>query len=340
MVEVMIAVLLLSVFSIAAVMAITGGTAASSDNRARITAAGLAQRELDYSGEVIASGSNGANLLRDPVLYPPVNPNLPASMDTGDANYAFGVDGQRYKVERSVTTYVTQVNSPCDSGSGATQTAEGTVVTVTVSWEGASAATRPHVASKVFPPHPNAVSGLTTGQSQIAVVVKGDDQNGTGPRQGVVVEVSGPQVLSPREVTNINGCAVFKVVPGSSAGSLYTVTLIGYQGGGSYVFTNGQVQPHIDVTVLPDETKLVPFNGYSQAGSITVRVLNAPISVQIVDLRPQDPNAGGPRSAYLVGGAALFGDLPPGYYSIEIGGVSKGTANVAPGLNPPVDVTL
>ncbi|MDR2567395.1 MAG: hypothetical protein LBC97_15300 [Bifidobacteriaceae bacterium] len=340
MVEVMVSVILIAVFSIAVMTAITSGTAASADNRARITAAGLAQRELDYAAERITGSPNGANQLLDPAVNPAVNPNLPASMDTGHAVYAFGVDGQRYKVVRTASTYITEVNSPCDPSGSATQTAKGTLVTVTVSWEGASAGTRPHVASKVFPPHRNAPSALSPGQSQISVFVKGEDHSGAGPIQGVQVEVTGPQVLTGPQITNAAGCAVFTVVPASPTGSDYTVTLLGYQGGSSFVYPNGQVNPSQPAPVQPGANTSVKFEDYNEAASLTVVVPNAPESVQFVQARPLFALGGTARQASLVGGVATFTGLAPGDYSIDIGGVSKATVTLVPGPNPSKEVSL
>ncbi|MDR1295748.1 MAG: hypothetical protein LBK59_12500 [Bifidobacteriaceae bacterium] len=125
------------------------------------------------------------------------NPNQTAVVSgagTGaTAEYGFSMDGQRYRVEREASVYDNNVKSACAGADVADQSAQGTLVTVTVTWEGMSAATKPHVASKAFPPHPDAAGGLAADKAQLVVKVTGDAGAGTGPRQGITVNVSRPR---------------------------------------------------------------------------------------------------------------------------------------------------
>jgi type II secretory pathway pseudopilin PulG len=342
MVEVMISVVLLSVFSLAAMLVVTSGTATSADNRARVTASGLAQRELDYASEVITSSPDGAKLLLIPSTV--VNAHVPPDMANPDitSDYGFIVDGQFYRVVREAVPYPIGVNSLCTNpgaagGSGALQ-AYGTLVTVTVTWDGMSTATGPHVASKVFPPQRGAATGLDPGQSELVVAVEGRDKAGpAGPVQGVKVLVTGPNVITPEQSTNIGGCAVFLVKP-DTAGSDYTVELRGYQGGSAYVWKDNQVSPVEKATVLPDESVQFVFNDYSRAARLTLIMSGAPEGL-IIDAVPLDP-AGVTKSAFVAGGQAQFTGLAPGEYNIVVGLTLKATITLSPGAHVVEPVTL
>ncbi|MDR1441780.1 MAG: hypothetical protein LBJ02_05235 [Bifidobacteriaceae bacterium] len=329
----MISVVLLSVFSVAATAAIAGGTATSADNRARVGAAGLAQRELDYAAQAIISSPDGARELIS--QGETENPNVPpelrvASTGGPDPKFAIQMDGQRYRVVRVAAPYGSGGQPQCGGADSAPGTAQGTLVTVTVTWEGMSAAARPHVASKVFPPQPNAAVGLDAGQAQLVVSVNGRDAAGAGPRQGIRVFLSGPGVLTPTLTTNAFGCAVFIVKP-DPAGSQYTAKLLGYGGTGTFLSADGQIEPVSPaITIEPGDSLAHAFLGYSLAARLYLTVANAPASVQVVQLRPLF-EGGVTQTEQLHGAAADFRDIVPGSYSVDIGGTSRGTVDLAPG---------
>jgi type II secretory pathway pseudopilin PulG len=343
MVEVMISVVLLSVFSVAAMLVVTSGTAASADNRARITAAGLAQRELDLVSQVITGSPNGAQLVVGEGEV--TNPNLvdelsatPGGIPTSD--FPFALDGQKYKIVRNAAAYDTAVKSPCSDGSGV-EAAQGVQVTVTVAWEGMGAGTSPHVVSKVFPPGRRASAGIPAGQAQIVVRIQGSAQGADyGPRPSIRVEVTGPDVLTPSVNTNSVGCAVISVVP-APAGSSYTVTLGGYQGG-SAAFVNpaGNPSPSQNVGAKPDQRVQVQIENYSEVATLKVNVINATEAVQMVWARPWSPEGGGDSAAALVNGVATFAALAPGKYDIMIGGVTYDEVDLVSGPNTMPSVVL
>ncbi|MDR1188356.1 MAG: type II secretion system GspH family protein [Bifidobacteriaceae bacterium] len=341
LIELMISIAMLSVFSIAAMTVVTSGTAASADNRARITANGLAQRELDYASEVITGSSIGAKelLAKGEVA----NPNLPDAMKAAgadpDPHFAFAIDGQKYRVVRTAVPYLGEVKSPCNPGAAGEQAPQGTLVTVTVTWEGMSAATGAHVSSKVFPPQKGAATGMEAGQAQLVVRVTGKDASGAGGRQGIGVEVSGTGVTTPSQATNGAGCAVFLVKP-EAVGSEYNVKLTGHAGGTEFLTPGRMAKPEQATTLKPGDSQSVDFQDYSQSARLTVQVAGAPVSVQIVEARPLFVDGGAPAKADLIGTEAKFESLSPGLYSIEIGGLPRGEVELAPGANELVTVVM
>jgi hypothetical protein len=228
------------------------------------------------------------------------------------------LDGQRYRVIREAKTYDPKVKPTCTSGSSGVQ---GTRVTVTVTWEGMSAGTKPHTAWKLFPPQPNAAVGLAPGQAEIIVTVTGSDKNGDGPRDGIKVTVKGPAVSSPTSVTNIFGCAVFLVHPDSAVGSGYDIILDGDLGGRVFVNPSGNASPSINVDVKPDEAVSAVFQNFSEAATLRVTVPTAEAqAVKVVEAVPMFAEGGKEKTAVVESNVATFERLGPGNYSIQIDG--------------------
>jgi type II secretory pathway pseudopilin PulG len=333
-VEVVVSVVILSIFGIAAMMTVSQGAVTSADNRARIGAAGLAQRELDEAGTKIAASAEGASELIEEGLVANPNPQAVVSGTGSGATteYGFSMDGQRYRVERKASLYDNGLKSPCSTLGVGAQAVQGTLVTVTVTWEGMSAGAKPHVASKVFPPHPDAVDGLADGKAQIIITVTGDDGSGvTGLLQGIKVSVAGPGSGAAAITTNDAGCAVFVVTP-AAGGSEYEVTLDGYAGAGQYVYSNGAPNPTYTMPLSPGERGPHKFPDYSLSGRVTVELgpTSPPPVDPVVVLEPMWA-AGAPMSAELVEGKALFEPVAPGTYSVVIDGVSVEAVFVAAG---------
>jgi type II secretory pathway pseudopilin PulG len=335
MVEVMVSVALLSIFGLAAMMVITAGTSTSADNRARVGAAGLAQRELDYAAQVITSSANGAQALM--ALGEEANPNIPddprlntLATDGPGAYYGFLLDGQKYRVVRSVAPHDNSVESPCDTPTSTVFPAQAVTVTVTVTWDGMGASTKPHVASKIFPQKANAASGLEPGDAQLVVLVTGSAKDSpSGPRPGVKVEVTGANVKTPSAVTNSAGCAVILVTPPAD-GADYAVKLGGYTGSEVFVYTDGKPDPVQTVGVEPGKSVPVSFPEYSQAASLTVRFIGLPESVAIVRLAAEG-ESGRHYDEHVSGGQVVFGPVAPGSYLIEVGAHPPWPVTLEPG---------
>ncbi|MDR1294222.1 MAG: hypothetical protein LBK59_04595 [Bifidobacteriaceae bacterium] len=328
-VEVIVSVVILSIFGIVAMATVSQGAVTSADNRARIGAAGLAQRELDEAGTKIAASAEGASLLIGEGLV--ANPNPQAGLSVGaTGDYGFSMDGQKYRVEREASLYDNHVNSPCTDAALADQSAQGTLVTVTVTWEGMSAGTKPHVASKVFPPHGDASAGSDPTKAQLVVKVEGDTGSGPGPRQGITVNVSSSSGGGGGLSTDASGCVVFVVTP-DPGGTEYEVTL-GAPGGGQDVWDNGDPAPVKTQVLYPGKSEPVRFLNYSLSGRVSVTVNGTTPEGTMVVLEPMWA-AGATAEAEVITGTAVFEHVAPGTYSIWIDGSLVDAVSVAPGGN-------
>jgi hypothetical protein len=320
----------MTVFSIAAMTVISSGTAASADNRARITAAGLAQRELDYASEIITSSPGGAGeLLSNGGKGPDSQP--PKGTETRDPDFPISIDGQRYRVVREAAPYDNGVSSPCVNPNPdqlSAQPAMGISVTVTVTWEGMSGGARPQVATKIFPPRHEAATGLDPGQAQLVVFVEGRDNatDPAGPVLGVEVAVDGPNVQTAPHSTNTAGCAVFLVAP-DAAGSDYKVELKGYRGSSDYVDAENKINPVKLEAVKPGESKPFAFVSYSRAASLTVDVAGGAdgLSVKVRAANNLE------EEKRVAAGRVVFGGLAPGSWEVWIGDDVYATYELSPG---------
>jgi hypothetical protein len=321
-----VAVVLLSIFTIAAGMLVAQGTQTSADNRARIGAAGLAQRELDLVAETVTESIHGAQSLFSPQTA--INPHLSTELDSGDPDYAFTVDGDRYKVVRYAQYQAIGTGSTCDSGSVLTQFA--TLVKVTVTWEQMSAGTKPHVAYSLLPPHRGLAGEGISDKAVIAPKVKGKVADPEVWRPNMRLRLTGPGT-SLEAVTDTNGCAVFVVTPPAGAAADYEVTLLGSEDGTPYVLPSGDGQPvWTEYAVKAGETRMGhEFEPYDRAASLTVKVTGADSTVLEVKLVPFGSGAGDDFKAPLeADGTAEFASLYPDTYMLQVGAA------------PPVSVTL
>jgi hypothetical protein len=320
---------LLTLFSVAVFAVLSQGESASADNRARVVASGLADRELKLAGEaVIAAGALAGPLAG---LEDEVNPNVPADMDSGDARYAFGVEGEKFMVERHVELRAVGSGSACNTVEGGSLSQSALLVTVTVSWKGMGAATRPHTAAKLFPPSRDATLGLGSGEAALGVKVSGTlDPGGggvAGPRPNVRVQVTGAGT-SATAVTDSAGCAIFLVKP-LGGESNYEVTVLGYTGAGVFVTPSQEVHPtRTEPLVSAGESRTVNFDDYERAASFTALVTGG-----VADSVSLAPASGivAPVVAGVVGGEAVFDVVWPGIYSVEINGVPVVTVTLLPG---------
>jgi hypothetical protein len=322
MIEVVLSVVLLSIFTVAAGVVIAQGSTTSSDSRARVVAAGLAQRELDIVAETIAASPEGANDLLDPSTVS--NPNLTSELSSGNAEWAFKVSGQRFKLVRQAQAQTVGLGSPCDStaSGGGSITRLATLVTVTVTWEGMGNSNRPHVASRLYPPNPKAEVGLGTDKAAIGVRVTGMANPETSDRAGIRVQVTGPGYTGSA-ITDARGCALFVVKPPVGGYGDYDVQLLGSTGGGHFVNLIGEERPTQTVlTVSAGQSRNITFVNYDDGGGLTVTVVNAgPTDTEVV-LLPAMGGAGSERTAPIVDGKAVFSGLNPGQYSASVGATS------------------
>jgi type II secretory pathway pseudopilin PulG len=331
LVEVIVAMVLIAVFSASLLLSMGAATRASADNRARIGAAGLAQRELALAGEMIhQAGGSGAAL----VASTAVNPHLDASVAGSDpgSRHPFTLDGQSYRVERSAQLRSIKSES-CPDPSTSAGRLMSTLVTVSVTWAGMRPASRPHTVSKLFPPAKGSEGAIPKGSSLVVVRVKGLDDGAAGSdRAGVRVSLAGPGG-GTMLTTDAEGCAFTYVKP-PPAGADYTVQLLRGPGGAKYVSLAGVEQPIQPLlTVVPDTSRLVTFDAYDLAGEVSVEVedpaaWDPPLSE--VGLLPSVGGAGGRRNLPFDGGTVLFEGVYPGVYSV-VGATASQTVKVERG---------
>jgi hypothetical protein len=340
LVEVVVSVALLAIFTVATASAVTSGAATSADNRARVGASALGQREMEYSSQIITT--QGSQRLRQlGVAGTEVNPHLTAELQAGSAatgEYQFKLDGVLYRVERSAALWPASEGSACQDASVGKQTIWGTLVTVTVSWSGMGKTTRPHVVKQVFPPGTTETLLTDPAKALIAVKVTGVAGSGSGLRQGVKVQVGGLGAPSAVHLTTQKGCAVFEVAP-PPGGAEYEVRLLGGPSG-VWVDGAGAHNPAQTVALEAGQSKQVPFEAYDQAARLEVTVVNAPSSVGAVTLEPAAGVAN--THAQLIDPdtrQAVFEHVYPGTYFAKAGDASQ-MVELAPGSNKAIELAV
>ncbi|MDR1188832.1 MAG: hypothetical protein LBK95_15535 [Bifidobacteriaceae bacterium] len=311
------------------------GTETSSDNRSRIAAAGLAQRELGLAENTIAMSIDGAESLLQPDTQ--VNPNVTADLASGDPVFAYKVDGERFRVERRAARQAIGAGSPCEAPAGSAVKQFATLVEVTVTWQGMSPGTSAHVASALFAPHRDAASSAQGGRAVLGVKVTGA-KGPTQARADMKVRVTGPGVAA-EAVPDAKGCAVFEVEP-AAAGFDYEVTLLGPTGSVVYLNPNRDLQPsQIEYSVKPGGTRPVSFEGYDAAASLTVTVdTTLDPSVTSVSISPKSGGMGGEVTAALVDGEAEFELLYPGEYDVSAGAFTPAPVTLEAGEHSEVSI--
>ncbi|MDR2253186.1 MAG: hypothetical protein LBD97_04880 [Bifidobacteriaceae bacterium] len=336
LVEVIVSVALLATVVTAASLLLSSGVRTSRDSRARAAASSLAQRELDLASQEITDG-RGSGALRDAGLA--VNPNLPAELDSGDPEFAFALNGQTYRVERRAELREASSGSACDSETIGDKKVYGTLVTVTVTWQGMGASTRPHVAAEFFPPRRGETLGLDPARALLAIRVEGVAGATGAARAGVRVEVLGHGGPPGPVVTNSKGCAVVEVTPPQTNGATYTVRLLGGQSG-TWITPGGAETPIMEVTeVLPGASRIVEFPPYDRAAQVTVLVTGDISGVFSAQIEPASGTLGGARQATLDAvGLAQFGNVYPGTYFVTAGGSAPVTVELGPGESKTVQV--
>ena len=343
--EVVVSVVLLALFTTATTMVLAQATGTSTDNRARVGASALAQRELEYASQAITQGEGSSALRKAGINGTVVNPNVPAELDTGpDQEYRFLLDGVRYKVVREATTWETTAGSACeaDTVSGKTKFVYGTLVTVTVTWTGMGETTRPHVASQVFPPKRDETLGT---DDSVAVVSVGVEDIAGVPQGGISVQFTGPGTTLTR-TTSAKGCATFEVTP-DPAGTDYVATLFG-DGKSVWVNPSGEENPSYTYPkVKPQDSAIYVFeDGYERAAQLTVKVVNAQaLAITTVQIEPVSDTAGMTRQAVLdIGGSAIFSLVYPGlYYLTALGAeavLPPQPVELEPGTSPTAELVI
>ncbi|MDR1295361.1 MAG: hypothetical protein LBK59_10510 [Bifidobacteriaceae bacterium] len=345
-VEVVLSIVLLSIFSLASLTAIASTQRHGVHNRARVAAASLAQRELEFAEEQITASPSGAGDLLAAVDAAGGSLDDPHPLDVAASpGQGYVVDGVAYSTSVQAALHTVGNASLCDSGTAGSPQADGqffaTLVTVTVRWEDMGG-TEPETVSQVFAPHQRVVLGeLDADQSVIAVAVLGSPLTGGVPREGISVSLEDSSgLVIGQALTQPPGCATFTVAAPDDGGRTYRVWLEGSgTTGETYVSSDRQPRPSRDVTVSgPRQLERVRFENYDKASSLAVRVVGQSALIHAVNVEPLN-GMGEPFQVSINAGLATIPDLYPGTYTVSLSSGESLTVTVAEGTLREVTLT-
>lgn len=326
LVELVVAMLVLAVVSVAVIGVIFQTQALGTSNRSRVAASNLASRELDLVRQEFAADSTAPVALANAGLVTDPHP-----LAGGSAGSPLVVDGTSYTVERSAQWNVTGTGSSACTGGSLVQypTLE---VTVTVTWPNMGSVS-PVVLSGALAPDKNA--GTSSTNSFIAAKVVDQDAQ---PLSGIAVSAAGPS--SATGYTDASGCAVIPITP-AAAGSNYTVSVAD----AGYVDISGTVNPSkVTGLILPGALYSGAKFSVAQPGSAVVHLVrsdgqpltDAQVAGSTITLVAAEyAGASGATSRTLTGVTTTFSGLWPTTYGAYFGTTPPGggyqTADLAPG---------
>jgi type II secretory pathway pseudopilin PulG len=337
-VEIIVSVVLLSILSIATITLFTATQRTTAQNRARIAAANLAQRELEFAEEQItASDSGGADLVAAASLTDGhlINPHPLNGSDPGEP---YTVDGMAYTVEVVPRPHLVDGGSACapdgpDDAQGADKLF-ATLVTVNVTWTSMGTAL-PETVSQLFAPHLGVVSSETEANTSVIVVsVAGSAAAGSVARPNVAIVVENAQGEGTYVgTTNGSGCAPFSIpIPEGTTGT-FRVRLEGSTvPTTTYVSSDRQTQPTRNNIVVDGPHRLVrvEFENYDIAGKLTVVVAGSHPLVDSVRVAALN-GLTAPFLVPLVNGEAEMTDLYPGTYTVSVATGDSATVTLGEG---------
>jgi len=226
LIELVVAMVVLGVMSMAAIGVIMNAQSQGVINRNRVAAANLAARELDLVREQFTRNSSQPQAVADAGTQ--INPHPLPGQTSGQP---LVVDGQKYTVTRTVGWNVTGSGvTPCDGGSLVMYPTLKVVVSVT--WPNMGS-TQPVRSSAALAPRKHDNIAGTSGFVAVKVMAStGQPQ----PSVPVTVSASGETRTA---VTDVSGCAVAQVSPAPGAGTSYSAKLTG----AGYVDLTGNPAP-------------------------------------------------------------------------------------------------
>ncbi|WP_196804452.1 prepilin-type N-terminal cleavage/methylation domain-containing protein [Cellulomonas sp. URHD0024] len=300
LIELVVAMVILGMMSIAIIGVIMNSQAQGVSNRNRVAAANLAAREIDMVREQFTRDSLQPQLVADAGTQ--VNPHpLPGQT----AGQPLLVDGQKYTVTRTVAWNITGgASTPCDGGGLVSYPTLKVIVSVT--WPNMKPA-KPVRTSAALAPRKDDSIGGNNGYVAVKVVTAAGL-----PQPDVNVTVTSPSETK-NVVTDTSGCAVAQVAPAVGAGTTYAakVSNAGY----------------VDLTGNPAPTKAV---GLVARGQLNNSVSFAYDAGATLRLRFVDA-AGNP-----VPDAAVVGQTVSIESSVSVGGSSTTALTITGAL---MDVT-
>ncbi len=258
LIEVVVAAVLVAILASVVLAIILQTQSAELDNRARVSAASLASREIDMVTEDFHRTATAPVAIADAGVV--TNPH---QLNGGPDGPDFQVNGTTYTITRSATWKLTGTGaSACEGGGLVAYPA--LQITVAVSW-GDMGSTKPVVSTTTLAPEKG--TGIPTTDSFIAVAVV--DAHGD-PNVGRTVRVTSGATVKTG-TTDGSGCAVIRVTP-ASGGSSYTASL----GDANYVDITGNQTPSKSVgSVLPGQLKNNVTFQYDLGGTIKLSMTDA-----------------------------------------------------------------
>jgi hypothetical protein len=245
--EVVVAALLIAICAVAVGTILISAIKASQNDRQRVAASNLAQREIETSNNLFGTSDTAALALGNSGTV--VNPT-PYQADAAGNSV---VDGTHYTVTRTAEWLpVGNGASACDGSSLVTY--PSLRITATVTWPN-MAPVKPISETDILTPQKTLLGNTT--ESYLAVKVI----NSAGLAQsGVNVSLSGPSSATPT-VTDSSGCAVFQL---TTTGS-YSATL----NNTGYVDNTGNARPSKSQSVAAGQLYVLQFS-YDQAATMRI----------------------------------------------------------------------
>jgi prepilin-type N-terminal cleavage/methylation domain-containing protein len=258
LVEVVVAVVVLGVFSSAVLGVILQTQSAGVTNRARVAASNLAAREIDMVRDEFSRSDTSA--LAIAAAGTQVNPH---PLDGQVSGAPLQIDGMPYTVERQVAwNLIGSGASACTGGSLVVYPTLG--VTVSVTWP-RMGSVKPVVSTAALAPAKG--KGIPGTASFVAVKVV-DAAGQPSPGRGIKV-TGGSETATA--TTDDSGCAVVQVAPAAGLGTTYTAQATD----SGYVDISGTTGPTKNVGQLArgQLNNSVSF-AYDRAGTVRLHLID------------------------------------------------------------------
>ncbi|MDM7853412.1 prepilin-type N-terminal cleavage/methylation domain-containing protein [Cellulomonas alba] len=236
LIELVVAMVILAVVSLAVIAVILQAQGAGVANRSRIAASNLADREIEMVRQQFTATDAGPLAVANAGTVVDAYP-----LQGGTAGQPLVVDGRPYTVTRSAQWNATGSGaSACEGGAAVVYPA--LTVTVKVTWEDMGQA-RPVTVSTRLAPEKDL--GLSDKTAYIAAKVRDQDDK---PLANVAVSATGSGTVTGK--TDDTGCVVLPVTPAASTGTTYTVQIAD----SSYIDISGTTNPSKSTGIIKQGT--------------------------------------------------------------------------------------
>lgn len=236
LIELVVAMVILAVMSVAIIGVILTAQAAGVANRSRIAAANLASRELEIVRQTFTATDAGPLNIANAGTV--TNPD---PLGNGTAGQPLVVDGKPYTVVRTAQWNATGTGSSACEG-GAAVSYPALTVSVKVTWPDMGSVKPVTVTTRLAPEKDIGLSDKTA-----YIAVKVFDQN-ANPLSGIPITATGNGTSTGK--TDDTGCAVLTVTPADTNGTTYTVQVAD----SSYVDISGTANPSKSTGIVKQGT--------------------------------------------------------------------------------------